>query len=97
MLEKIRSSIIRLFDHLNKDKSDGKAFFFILFGLFVHLVASKKDTNIAFEMLYVFGNVLIIVGIILSLEIILRKKLNIKILTGRTEFIYYVLLIVKLF
>lgn len=97
MLEKIRPSVIRFFDHLNKDKTDGIAFYLILIGLASLMFASKKDTNVVFSIFYVFGVVSIIRGTILSLEIILSKKLNIKILTGRTEIITYVLLIVKLF
>lgn len=97
MLKNNRSSVIRFFDHLDKDKTDGIAFYLILIGLTFLMFASKKDTNLAFSIFYVLGVVSIIRGIILSLEIILRKKLNIKILTGRTEIITYVLLIVKLF
>ncbi len=97
MLEKFRSSLFKFFDHLDKDKNDGIAFFSILIGLTFLMVASKKDANIDLGMLYVFGIVSTIVGIIFSLEIILRKKFNTKILTGRTDFITYVLLIVILF
>ena len=73
MLENIRSSVIRFFDHLDKDKADGMAFFSLLSGLTFLMILSKKDVNITFSIFYVFGNVLTIVGIILSLEIILEK------------------------
>lgn len=97
MLENFRSFIIRFFDHLDKDKNDAMAFYSILMGLTFLMMASKKDANTDyFDIFYVFGIVSIIVGYAFSLEIILRKGFNIKILTGNVDFITYILLIVIL-
>lgn len=90
----------KFFDYLGKNPSDAGKFYAIIFGLmFLWLasIVSKKDTDVYSGMLYVFGIVSVVIGIIFGLDVILRKKFNNKFLTDKMEFVVNILFIIILF
>jgi hypothetical protein len=96
MVENVRSHIIEFFEYLNKNPRAGVSFLLIVQGLsLLSITSTQKSTNLI-DLIYIFGIVSSIVGLVFGLEILINEKYTKKISSEQTKLIIYIYLIVAL-